>query len=88
MNIKVQNIDFTIDVEEANRIAQKIHNEIDVNGEIREDTIVEVMGEQFCEVFEDWLREVVDWDKIEDDDREAREDAREMLEQENEAIRS
>ena len=88
MNIKVQNIDFIIDVEEANRVAQKIHNEIDVNGEIRKDTIVDVMGEQFCEVFEDWLCEVVDWDKIEDDDQETRENAREMLEQENEAILS
>lgn len=83
MNIKVSNTDFNITSEDATRMAQEIHNQIDENGELNEPAIVEELCETFGEVFEVWLINHIDWQAILDDD----EDAREFVEEREEAAR-
>lgn len=83
MNIKVSNTDFNITSEDATRMAQEIHNQIDENGELNEPAIVEELCETFGEVFEVWLINHIDWQAILDDD----EDAREIVEEREEAAR-
>lgn len=83
MDIKPMDNIFSVDQEEATRIAQQTHNEVDYNGEIREEIIIELMVEEFAECFEDWVKNHIDWDKILEDDR----DFREFLEEREEAAK-
>lgn len=73
MQIKINNKDFNITPAQATEMAQEIHNDIDLNGELNEPKIVDNLCETFCEVFEEWLIHNIDWQKIEDDDRDLRE---------------
>lgn len=72
MNIRLMDNIFRVNQEEATRIAQKIHNEVDDNGDIREEVIMEIMVEQFAECFEDWAKNHIDWDQIREDDQDLR----------------
>lgn len=83
MNIKVSNTDFNITAEDATNMAQEIHNQIDENGRLNEPAIVEELCDTFYEAFEAWLINHIDWKKIEDDDK----DAREFVEEREEAAR-
>lgn len=74
---------FNINAKELTEMAQKIHNEIDTNGSINEDGIIEVLTDQFAEMFADWAEEHIDWQKIEDDDQ----DTREFLAEREDALR-
>lgn len=63
----------------ATDAAQMIHNQIDTNGDINEDKIIECMVEQYAE----WLQDNIDWDKILDDDK----SVREFVEEREDAMR-
>ena len=65
----MDNRDFTIKAETITDAARLIHNEIDENGDIREDAIMEVLEEQFLEVFRDWAESEIKWHEIEDADK-------------------
>lgn len=53
----------------ATDAAQMIHNQIDTNGDINENKIIECMVERYAE----WLQDNINWEEIEDNDRDARE---------------
>lgn len=63
----------------ATDMAQMLHNDIDINGDINENEIIEIMCEQYAE----WLNDNIDWDKILDDDK----SVREFIEEREEAMR-
>lgn len=63
----------------ATDMAQMLHNDIDTNGDINEDKIIEIMCEQYAE----WLNDNIDWDKILDDDK----SVREFVEEREDAMR-
>lgn len=73
MNINVKTKDFVISPQEATNIAQELHEDIGENGNIDKEQIIDIMAERIYEEASEWLEENIDWQKIEDDDNEARE---------------
>lgn len=75
----MRNYTFQITPSQATEMAQNIHNDIDDNGEINQENIIELMVEELSEQFENWLEENIDWGLIVNDDLEAREDSKEYF---------
>lgn len=73
---------FTITPEQATDMAQEVHNDIDQNGEISQERILDCLVEELGVRLNEWLEEVIDWGKIEEDDLDARETYYEILEAE------
>ena len=60
---------FRITPEMATDMAQLVHNEIDLNGQLEEEKIIDCL----CDQYGEWLWDAIDWQKILDDDAETRE---------------
>lgn len=68
--------DFHITSQCVTDLAQLVHNEIDENGVLNKEGIIECMLDQYA----DYLRKNIDWDEILDNDKETREFIRERTE--------
>lgn len=60
-------------------MAQEIHNEIDENGEMDCETIVNEIAEELTEGLKAWIEENIDWTEIAYSDMEAKADYHEYL---------
>lgn len=70
---------YQITPEKVTEMAQDIHNDIDQNGEISCDGIVEVIVDELVNGLKAWVEENIDWAEIAYQDLDAKEDSREYL---------
>ena len=75
----MRNFTFQITPRQATEMAQEIHNDIDENGEIRQENIIELLTEELSEKIESWLEENIDWGQLASEDLAAKEDYKEYL---------
>lgn len=75
----MRNYTFQITPRQATDMAQDVHNDIDENGNINQDNIIEILVEEMSEKIEDWLKENIDWGQLASEDLAAEEDYKEYL---------
>lgn len=69
----MRSYDFNITPKKATEMAQQFHNDVEVNGEIHKDLIVDSLAEVFGDSLAEWLRENIRWDEILENDLNTRE---------------
>ena len=76
----MRNYTYQITPKRITELAQEIHNEIDINGEMSCEAIVDLIVEELNDVLRAWVEDNIDWSEIASNDMEARNDYYELRE--------
>lgn len=76
----MRSYNFIITPKEITRRAQEVHNEIDINGEVACEAIIDNVTEELAESLRAWIENNIDWCELASNDIEARNDYEELRE--------
>lgn len=68
---------FQITPKQITEMAQKVHNEMDENGDFNILGVEEVLADELSEKLTEWIKDNIDWSEIASNDLEAADEQRE-----------